>query len=186
MSSRIRWPPRSPRYRSATHSTPPRKWGRCRWSANATEWSTTIAKGIEEGATLVTGGGRLKHLKRGYYIESTVFAGVGTKHVIAQEEIFGPVLSVIPADNDQHAVDIANDTIYALNAAVFTPDVGRARSPDDCARAPLGTTECGSISTSRSVGSSSLAWAGRVAGKDSCLNWRARRCCWTGRRPSRN
>jgi len=130
-----------------------------------------IAKGIEEGATLVTGGGRLKHLKRGYYIEPTVFAGVGTKHVIAQEEIFGPVLSVIPADNDQHAVDIANDTIYALNAAVFTPDAGRARSPDDCARAPLGTTECGSISTSRSVGSSSLAWAGRVAGKDSCLNW---------------
>jgi len=86
-----------------------------------------IAKGIEEGATLVTGGGRLKHLKRGYYIEPTVFAGVGTKHVIAQEEIFGPVLSVIPADNDEHAVDIANDTIYGLNAAVFTPDAGRAR-----------------------------------------------------------
>ena len=41
MSSRMRWPPRSPRYRSATHSTPPRKWGRWRWSANATEWSTT-------------------------------------------------------------------------------------------------------------------------------------------------
>jgi acyl-CoA reductase-like NAD-dependent aldehyde dehydrogenase len=47
--------------------------------------------------------------------------------VIAQEEIFGPVLSVIPADNDEHAVDIANDTIYGLNAAVFTPDAGRAR-----------------------------------------------------------
>ncbi len=86
-----------------------------------------IAKGIEEGATLVTGGGRPKHLKRGYYIEPTVFAGVDNKHVIAQEEIFGPVLSVIPADNDEHAVDIANDTIYGLNAAVFTPDAGRAR-----------------------------------------------------------
>ena len=86
-----------------------------------------IAKGIEEGATLVTGGGRPKHLKRGYYIEPTVFAGVDNKHVIAQEEIFGPVLSVIPADNDEHAVDIANDTIYGLNAAVFTPDAARAR-----------------------------------------------------------
>ena len=86
-----------------------------------------IAKGIEQGATLVTGGGRPKHLKRGYYIEPTVFAGVDNKHVIAQEEIFGPVLSVIPADNDEHAVDIANDTIYGLNAAVFTPDAGRAR-----------------------------------------------------------
>ena len=86
-----------------------------------------IAKGIEEGATLVTGGGRPKHLKRGYYIEPTVFAGVDNKHVIAQEEIFGPVLSVIPADNDEHAIDIANDTIYGLNAAVFTPDAARAR-----------------------------------------------------------
>ncbi|MCW2564315.1 MAG: aldehyde dehydrogenase [Mycobacterium sp.] len=86
-----------------------------------------IAKGIEEGATLVTGGGRPKHLDRGYYIEPTVFAGVDNKHVIAQEEIFGPVLSVIPADNDEHAVDIANDTIYGLNAAVFTPDATRAR-----------------------------------------------------------
>ena len=86
-----------------------------------------IAKGVEQGATLVTGGGRPKHLKRGYYIEPTVFAGVDNKHVIAQEEIFGPVLSVIPADNDQHAIDIANDTIYGLNAAVFTPDAARAR-----------------------------------------------------------
>ena len=86
-----------------------------------------IAKGVEEGATLVTGGGRPKHLKRGFYIEPTVFAGVDNKHVIAQEEIFGPVLSVIPADNDEHAVDIANDTIYGLNAAVFTPDATRAR-----------------------------------------------------------
>ncbi len=86
-----------------------------------------IAKGIEQGATLLTGGGRPKHLKRGYYIEPTVFAGVDNKHVIAQEEIFGPVLSVIPADNDQHAVDIANDTIYGLNASVFTPDATRAR-----------------------------------------------------------
>jgi acyl-CoA reductase-like NAD-dependent aldehyde dehydrogenase len=86
-----------------------------------------IAKGIEEGATLVTGGGRPKHLECGYYIEPTVFSGVDNKDAIAQEEIFGPVLSVIPADNDDHAVDIANDTIYGLNAAVFTSDVARAR-----------------------------------------------------------
>jgi len=87
-----------------------------------------IVKGIEEGATLVAGGGRPKHLKRGYYIEPTVFANVDNKQVIAQEEIFGPVLSVIPADDDRHAVDIANDTIYGLNAAVFTPDIARARA----------------------------------------------------------
>jgi acyl-CoA reductase-like NAD-dependent aldehyde dehydrogenase len=86
-----------------------------------------IAKGIDEGARLVTGGGRPKHLDTGYYIEPTVFAGVDNKQVIAQEEIFGPVLSVIPADDEEHAIEIANDTIYGLNAAVFTPDATRAR-----------------------------------------------------------
>ncbi|MGQ0463727.1 MAG: aldehyde dehydrogenase family protein [Sporichthyaceae bacterium] len=85
-----------------------------------------IAKGVEEGSRLVTGGGRPKHLDRGYYIEPTVFAGVNNKQVIAQEEIFGPVLSVIPADSEEDAIEIANDTIYGLNAAVFTPDATRA------------------------------------------------------------
>ncbi len=86
-----------------------------------------IAKGVEEGAALVTGGGRPKDLDRGYYVEPTVFANVDNGSTIAQEEIFGPVLSVIPADNDDHAVAIANDTIYGLNASVFTKDVDRAR-----------------------------------------------------------
>jgi acyl-CoA reductase-like NAD-dependent aldehyde dehydrogenase len=85
-----------------------------------------IAKGLEEGARLVTGGGRPKDLDRGYFIEPTVFADVNNKQVIAQEEIFGPVLSVIPADSEEEAIEIANDTIYGLNAAVFTPDATRA------------------------------------------------------------
>lgn len=86
-----------------------------------------IAKGIEEGATLVTGGGRPKHLERGWYVEPTVFANVDNSFTIAQEEIFGPVLSVIPADDEQQAIAIANDTIYGLNASVYTPDADRAR-----------------------------------------------------------
>jgi acyl-CoA reductase-like NAD-dependent aldehyde dehydrogenase len=86
-----------------------------------------IASGVQEGATLITGGGRPKHLDRGYYIEPTVFANVDNRQTIAQEEIFGPVLSVIPADDEEHAIAIANDTIYGLNAAVFTADAGRAR-----------------------------------------------------------
>src|SRR6201999_511110 len=57
----------------------------------------------------------------------TVFADVDNSAVIAQEEIFGPVLTVIPADNEDDAVRIANDTIYGLNASVFTPDADRAR-----------------------------------------------------------
>jgi len=87
-----------------------------------------IAKGVAEGATLATGGGRPKDLERGWYVEPTVFANVANASTIAQEEIFGPVLSVIPAANEQDAVAIANDTIYGLNSSVFTNDVDRARS----------------------------------------------------------
>jgi acyl-CoA reductase-like NAD-dependent aldehyde dehydrogenase len=86
-----------------------------------------IAKGLEQGATLATGGGRPKDLDRGYYVEPTVFANVDNHSVIAQEEIFGPVLTVIPADDEEQIVAVANDTIYGLNASVFTPDVDRAR-----------------------------------------------------------
>ena len=86
-----------------------------------------IAKGVEEGATVAAGGGRPQHLDRGWFVEPTVFANVDNGSTIAQEEIFGPVLSVIPADDEHHAVDIANDTIYGLNASVFTHDVDRAR-----------------------------------------------------------
>ncbi|CAO5161090.1 Geranial dehydrogenase [Frankia sp. AiPs1] len=87
-----------------------------------------IRAGVDGGATLVTGGGRPAHLERGFYIEPTVFAGVDNSSTIAQEEIFGPVLSVIPADDEADAIRIANDTIYGLNAAVFTEDVDRARA----------------------------------------------------------
>jgi aldehyde dehydrogenase (NAD+) len=86
-----------------------------------------IAKGLAEGATLAGGGGRPKHLDRGWYIEPTVFANVDNASTIAREEIFGPVLSVIAAKDEQDAIAIANDTIYGLNASVFTNDVDRAR-----------------------------------------------------------
>ena len=128
-----------------------------------------IAKGIEQGATLVTGGGRPKHLKRGYYIEPTVFAGVDNKHVIAQEEIFGPVLSVIPADSDQHAVDIANDTIYGLSAAVFTPDATRAR--EVAARLRSGTVGHNGmrLDMSTAFGGFKQSGVGREGGREGLL-----------------
>jgi aldehyde dehydrogenase (NAD+) len=83
--------------------------------------------GKNEGATLATGGGTPKDLERGWYIEPTVFGNVDNSWRIAQEEIFGPVLSVIPAQDEDDAVRIANDTVYGLNAAVFTGDADRAR-----------------------------------------------------------
>ena len=86
-----------------------------------------IATGIDQGAVLATGGGRPRDLDRGYYIQPTLFAGVDNSWTIAQEEIFGPVLSVIPVENEDQIVSTANDTIYGLNASVFTHDVDRAR-----------------------------------------------------------
>jgi aldehyde dehydrogenase (NAD+) len=85
-----------------------------------------IAKGVEEGASLATGGRRPSDLKRGWFIEPTVFGNVDNSSTIAQEEIFGPVLSVIPADDERQAIDIANDTIYGLNNSVFTNDAEHA------------------------------------------------------------
>jgi acyl-CoA reductase-like NAD-dependent aldehyde dehydrogenase len=86
-----------------------------------------IAQGIAGGAKLATGGGRPAGLDRGWYVEPTVFGNVDNSSVIAQEEIFGPVLSVIPAADEDDAVRIANETIYGLHGAVFTTDVERAR-----------------------------------------------------------
>ncbi len=85
-----------------------------------------IAQGIEEGATLATGGKRPGHLKQGFYIEPTVFANVDNSMTIAQEEIFGPVLCVIPCDDEDDAIRIANDSPYGLSGAVYTNDTSKA------------------------------------------------------------
>lgn len=85
-----------------------------------------VAKGIAEGATLVTGGKRPENPKKGYFYEPTVFANVDNRSAIAQEEIFGPVLCVIPADTEADAIRMANDTPFGLNAAVFTNDREKA------------------------------------------------------------
>jgi aldehyde dehydrogenase (NAD+) len=77
-----------------------------------------IEKGVSEGARLITGGGVPKHLSRGYFIEPTLFADVDPDATIAQEEIFGPVLSVIPYEDDDDAVRIANNSIYGLSGAI--------------------------------------------------------------------
>jgi acyl-CoA reductase-like NAD-dependent aldehyde dehydrogenase len=85
-----------------------------------------VEKGKAEGARLATGGKQPAHLNRGFFFEPTVFGNVDNNSTIGREEIFGPVLSVIPADSEEHAVEIANDTIFGLNASVFTNDPDRA------------------------------------------------------------
>jgi len=87
-----------------------------------------IQKGIDEGATLAAGGtGRPDGLGKGYYVKPTVFADVNNDMSIAREEIFGPVLSIIPYDDEDEAIRIANDTPYGLSGYVSSGDIDRAR-----------------------------------------------------------
>ncbi|KQV92660.1 aldehyde dehydrogenase family protein [Pelomonas sp. Root1237] len=88
-----------------------------------------IEAGISEGARLVCGGpGRPPDLERGFYVRPTIFSSVQPRMRIAQEEIFGPVLAIIPYDSVDEAVEIANDTVYGLGAHVQSQDLGAARA----------------------------------------------------------
>ena len=87
-----------------------------------------INKGIEEGAKLVAGGpDRPSHLNKGYFVRPTVFAGVNNEMTIAKEEIFGPVVSIIPFSNEEEAIKISNDTAYGLTNYIQTTDTKKAQ-----------------------------------------------------------
>ena len=88
-----------------------------------------IQKGIEEGATLVAGGpGRPEGFNKGYFARPTVFADVSNDMTIAREEIFGPVLCMIPYNTEDEAVEMANDTVYGLSGYVQSGDINKART----------------------------------------------------------
>jgi len=87
-----------------------------------------IQTGIDEGATLVCGGtGRPAGLNRGYYVRPTVFGNVRHDMTISREEIFGPVLSILPYDSEDDAIRMGNDTVYGLAAYVSSQDLDHAR-----------------------------------------------------------
>ena len=112
--------------RSAIRSIRQARWDRWRWRASATASKAISPKGKERARRWRPAAAGRAHLNRGYFIEPTVFGNVDNNSTIAREEIFGPVLSVIPADDEEQAIEIANDTIYGLNSSVFTNDPDRA------------------------------------------------------------
>ena len=87
-----------------------------------------IKKGVDEGATLVTGGAEQpENLPKGYFVKPTVFANVDNSMTIAQQEIFGPVLCIIPYENEEEAIKIANDSVYGLAGGVWSGDPEHAK-----------------------------------------------------------
>jgi len=87
-----------------------------------------IQKGIDEGAQLVAGGtGRPEGLNKGYYVRPTIFGNVTNDMTIAREEVFGPVLTILPYENEAQAIEIANDTVYGLSGYVSSGSLERAR-----------------------------------------------------------
>ena len=94
-----------------------------------------IKKGVDEGAQIVAGGKAVKPNGKGYFVEATVFDGVQPEMTIAREEIFGPVLAVLTFDDYEHAVKLANQTIYGLAAGIWTKDIQKAHRAAKAIRA---------------------------------------------------
>ena len=87
-----------------------------------------IQKGIDEGATLVTGGtGRPEGLEKGYYVKPTIFGGANNNMTIAREEVFGPVITIIPYGTEEEAIEIANDTPYGLSSYIQSGNANRGK-----------------------------------------------------------
>jgi acyl-CoA reductase-like NAD-dependent aldehyde dehydrogenase len=125
-----------------------------------------INKGIEEGAKLVTGGAEQPEgLDKGYFIKPTVFSDVRNDMTIAQEEIFGPVLSIIPYDDEEDAIRIANDTIYGLAAAVWAGDKEHAKKVAGRIRAGQIDINGGGFNNLAPFGGFKQSGHGREAGK---------------------
>ena len=82
---------------------------------------------VDEGARIVTGGGRPEGLDTGWFVQPTVFADVDNSMTIAQEEIFGPVICLIAYDDEEDAIRIANDSTFGLSGNVFSADLERAK-----------------------------------------------------------
>ena len=131
-----------------------------------------IQKGIDEGANLVAGGlGKPDGLNKGYYVKPTVFADVKNNMEIAQTEIFGPVLSVIPFETEEEAISIANDTAYGLTNYIQTQDQNKVHRVARKLRSGMVDVNGAGIAVDAPFGGFKHSGIGREAGQDGLLEF---------------
>ncbi|MDQ1403831.1 MAG: aldehyde dehydrogenase [Actinomycetota bacterium] len=125
-----------------------------------------ITKGIDEGAKLLTGGVEAPEgLDKGFFVRPTVFSDVTNQMTIAREEIFGPVLSILPYDTEEEAIEIANDTVYGLAGGVWSGDADKAKQVARKIRAGQVEVNGGSFNPQAPFGGFKQSGRGREAGK---------------------
>lgn len=138
-----------------------------------------IEIGRTEGATCVLGGRARPEIGGGQFVEPTIFTGVRADMRIAQEEIFGPVLAVIPFDDEEEAVRIANDVVYGLAAAVWTRDLRRAMSMTEKLKAgTVWVNNYRATSFTSPFGGMKRSGIGRESGVDAIREYLDTKCIW--------
>ena len=138
-----------------------------------------VALGLAEGANLVYGGKRPAHLDKGWYFEPTIFEHKDNSHTITKEEIFGPVLSVIPFEDETEIIELANSTDYGLAAGIWVKDVARAHRVAKAIRAGIvWVNTYRSISPIAAIGGSGLSGYGREGGMDAIQEYMQDKTIW--------
>lgn len=138
-----------------------------------------VALGLAEGANLVYGGKRPAHLDKGWYFEPTIFEHKDNSHTITKEEIFGPVLSVIPFKDEAEIIELANSTDYGLAAGIWVKDVARAHRVAKAIRAGIvWVNTYRSISPIAAIGGSGLSGYGREGGMDAIQEYMQDKTIW--------
>jgi acyl-CoA reductase-like NAD-dependent aldehyde dehydrogenase len=140
-----------------------------------------IAQGQSEGATLVSGGKATTVDDKGYFIEATVFDGVTPDMTIAREEIFGPVLSVLPFDDLEEAVGLANQSMYGLAAGIWTRDIAKAhRVASDIRAGTVWINTYNAYDPAASFGGYKSSGFGRDLGREALSNYTELKTVWVG------